>query len=304
MEKRKLLKRAGALLCALVACLLCACTFVAPAKALSYTSSSVTGWADWPFQLGFTTDNGSYSIPMLNEFNGSALPSNIPYYDEAGNLIARIELMGFANGDLGYMVSFGEDDSGRADSIDLSFTGISWHEVSDSFRIGILDESARVTCYWTGYYVDSVIGAEVVNQTATPVTGEYTQVVDYDNPLFFTFLDHIAYNTIITHFSVRFDFGDNPIGESTLYFMTGTQDANSMSARARYLADLLDVVYTYVPPEGPETPVDVDFTSWITEAVSGFWAFELIPGITIEGIVYSLLGVGFLIMVLKYFAGG
>lgn len=49
---------------------------------------------------------------------------------------------------------------------------------------------------------------------------------------------------------------------------------------------------------------DLDFTGWIVTACSGFWDFEIFPGISIESIVYGVLGVMFTIMILKYFAGG
>lgn len=49
---------------------------------------------------------------------------------------------------------------------------------------------------------------------------------------------------------------------------------------------------------------DIEFTDWIVTACSGFWKFEIFPGISIQGIVYGVLGVMFTIMILKYFAGG
>lgn len=50
--------------------------------------------------------------------------------------------------------------------------------------------------------------------------------------------------------------------------------------------------------------VEVDFTSWIVNAVTSFTTFEIYPGITIGGIVGIFVAIAIVLALLKYFAGG
>lgn len=58
-------------------------------------------------------------------------------------------------------------------------------------------------------------------------------------------------------------------------------------------------VYGFFPLDS-----DVNFTSWISTAVSGFLTPEIIPGVSIGGILIVCIAIPLLLAFLKFFAGG
>ena len=48
----------------------------------------------------------------------------------------------------------------------------------------------------------------------------------------------------------------------------------------------------------------VDFTGWLSTALSGFLSFEFVPGISFTMLLYFFIGVGCFVWFLKFFAGG
>lgn len=64
----------------------------------------------------------------------------------------------------------------------------------------------------------------------------------------------------------------------------------------------------YIDTDGtiikPSPPYKVDFTGWLGTAVGGFLDFELFEGFSLGGLLSVLIGFSFIMLFLKFFAGG
>lgn len=147
------------------------------------------------------------------------------------------------------------------------------------------------------------------------VVGDYD--LFYDN----SYSDNIAGNTKVVLSYDTFDEAFKTVGfySSTMgYYITDCkltinyqlQSNGHYNNTSGYATNLVsdnadDVVEVWLNENRPivtkfEGIGDISLTDWLVNAVGGFFDFELIPGITLGGIMYVAVGLGVLFMLLKF----
>lgn len=130
---------------------------------------------------------------------------------------------------------------------------------------------------------------------------------EYGEPAISTFLDYMESNTIyyetnplqtvVNTDGVTYSFTD---GDGGLY-VNYTVDR---SVKGEYVAALNSYFNLGKSMGGGDGIIDVNFSTWIAKAVSGFFDFELFPGFTFGGIFAVIISILLAVVFLKLFAGG
>jgi hypothetical protein len=94
-----------------------------------------------------------------------------------------------------------------------------------------------------------------------------------------------------------------PLYNTAGVVITGTTIYNVNMAKYGFptMSKYIDTDNTYVPPL-PD--YNVNYTGWLGTAVGGFLDFELFPGFSLGGLLGILIGFSFVMLFLKFFAGG
>lgn len=93
-----------------------------------------------------------------------------------------------------------------------------------------------------------------------------------------------------------------------LYDTSGVTITDSETYRNNMSYYGFPTIQKYIDTDGtiivPSPPYEGDYTGWLGTAVGGFLDFELFPGFTLGGMLGILISFSFIMLFLKFFAGG
>lgn len=285
-----------------------------PAMAAS-NSDMTYSKAFFPLNVGWTATDGS-TIKTYERDGWNAMPQTAtsvmqwygPNFDATANtVIGQMYLDYYDNGtgydEAGYTVSF--TNNARIVRLTLQypvFIPESVSQIAPILGLRCVDADIQISCTVKGYsYTRTTNTAYTsVENKWTPFSVSSNTAVASEDYYYVEFPRGDLYVTSIVLQIVSQDAAGNTYDWNDLNIITSALDPTQYNDYIADVAELQDFTFTAQLP----SEANADFVSWIGVAVGAFWNFELVPGLTIQGIVYGCLGFGLLIAFLKYFAGG
>lgn len=305
------IKRGMCIVGALVVAALCLAPAAAPVYAMGDGRPSHFAYYDWEMTISGGLDNFNlyYSVPLYNSVSkGSAGTEDLLFYGEGANgledLIAYMNV-GWNNSRLSYDVY----SKYPLNTVFLEWSGLALYpstadetvlnclpgiRVPGGASIGFVAEF--------GYVERDYIGAvtEVGRSIRWEEYSQNTEVKDgqvWTPPVLATSGEVIvrSMTIIIMPYNSIVDF-------HVEHLMLDVKASGAM----------YDKIMNLIPYEqdvtGPDDIIgggqieDVRWTEWLTSAVGGFLSFELVPGLSFSVVLAGLMGVGFLIVLFRFFA--
>lgn len=171
-----------------------------------------------------------------------------------------------------------------------SFNDDTWHRV----EADLTDEGMELTTTTVRYlhFTDLPLADSLVSDNASLAVATYNWIKSNS-----TYYSSNPLQTVVNSDGVTYSFTDGDGGMYINYYVDAVNNVQYSSA--------LDSYFSYARSlGGGDGFIDVNFSTWIANAVTGFFDVELFPGFSLGGIFAIIISILIAVVFLKLFAGG
>ncbi len=298
----QLIKRVCAGLAAVLVLCVCCFTVETPADAIAWVPEpDVFTPGSWQCTLRFS-DTAAYNFVLPQGFAKSIANSKVNERNYSGRIVALWDV-GYSEPDRSavYRVYPYSTSSGfLAAAFDSRCQWILKPGEELRFGLSCLDSSADVGLIVDYVYVKCKTGTYWTAQDMASKSYTIRDHAELDSPFedaFFCPADaQGVYIVTGIHVDCEFD-----VPETAAYFSVSAFTLSEVETNAANALSVLKYTHTCETPTLPDTSFTepVDFTSWLSSALSSFFKFQIFPGISLGGLLSICIGIGVLFLILS-----